>query len=496
MAGHISGTVRFSIESLLYYAPRVTEAGTDLESAVMAVARKLDDLGDFCGDSWPDQPFRAVYPRSQYAMLVIAAQLAYEIQGIGGGIAQMARTYGVTENENAADTARIAATQNRINSQIDRSHEQAQPPDKSIKVPIPPLPPGPHPTPRPGPAARLASPGPTPSPQPGVDSNLYRPKDPQSCLGPWPTGDPARMEEAAGYWATLHGALDRAWSELQNCATYILADSQGPAADEFGTYVDKLTNSGNGALTRAIEMAEYMQDACLQQAESITTARSRIEQIAIEYAASLAITGVIAVLTFALAAMLTAAIDAGMAARLTQIIVVLTEDGTRIAEVLDRVTQATTKLWAVMTVGGLAGGAIGGVDLVADDLIGMAFGEKPEGVTASLEAVAEDTITGMYLGQGPTNGLLGMSAKAASERLIALGETLEKGDGAASEVGKMVTTLGVRLKDGSTTVSAVNAALSQLASTGKITPAGLISGTIANRFITLIGPNTGKHAAG
>jgi hypothetical protein len=99
-------------------------------------------LGDFFGNSWPDQPFRDSYPCCQYAMLIIARQLANVILGIGAGIEQMARTYGITENRNTADARRIETNENRIASLINHAVGIPQPPSDPFSVTLPPAPAG------------------------------------------------------------------------------------------------------------------------------------------------------------------------------------------------------------------------------------------------------------------------------------------------------------------------------------------------------------------
>src|ERR1700759_5287200 len=160
MPAPISPAVRFSVESLLYYAPKIISTGTALASAVTTVQRQLSGLGDFYGGSWPDQPFRDSYPRSQDAGLIIATQLADEIQGIGGGIEQMARNYGITENQNAADISRIEANQGHISELMYHTGGFPPPPDNPLALQLPPVR-DPEPDPQAGAAPSSSAPGPT-----------------------------------------------------------------------------------------------------------------------------------------------------------------------------------------------------------------------------------------------------------------------------------------------------------------------------------------------
>jgi hypothetical protein len=116
--------------------------------------------------------------------------------------------------------------------------------------------------------------------------------------GPWPSGDPGRMEEAAGYWDTLISALDTAWSDLQRYTAYILADDQGSAATAFSDYVDGLIAPGGGSLTRAIQTAQDLHDVLLQQAAEVRSLQSQLRQAGAELVAGVVISQVFSALTF------------------------------------------------------------------------------------------------------------------------------------------------------------------------------------------------------
>lgn len=131
-----------------------------------------------------------------------------------------------------------------------------------------------------------------------------------SLLGPWPSGDPGKMDEAADCWKTLTAALDTAWTDLQRYTAYIMADAQGPAADAFQDYVDGLTGRGHSLLFRAIDMAQELQESCSQQAASIRQIKSRLEETLAEIAATFVIGQVLSLLTFGDAEAVTAAVEA------------------------------------------------------------------------------------------------------------------------------------------------------------------------------------------
>jgi len=60
----------------------------------------------------------------------------------------------------------------------------------------------------------------------------------------------------------------------------------------------------------------------------------------------------------------------------------------------------------------------------------------------------------------------------------------------------MLIALGRQLKGGLITVSAANAAATELITSGRITPVTFFTNAVSDRFMTLISPNTGRHAAG
>lgn len=527
MPESLSGAVRFSVESLLYYAPKITRTGEDLKTAVDRAQRQLTDLGDFFGDSWPDEPFRDSYPRAQWAMLIIARQIADEIRGIGGGIEGMARTYGIAEEQNTADARRIQSDQASTDTRISHAGGLPRPPvipDSKAQstTAVNPFAPHPDPTPNPAPvppgvtightSAAVPAPvtassftarpqssavGPViePHPQPGTDPTSWNPRDATSFLGPWPSGDPARMDEAAEVWKALTVALDNAWTEMQRYTACIMADCQGKAADLFQDYADRLTGRGHGLLFRAIDLAQELRNTCENQAAAIRELKSKLEETLIEIAATFVVGQVLSVLTFGSAEAATAALEAGIVARVGAWTKDLFEIGTTLAKVIDAATTGIAKALAAAAVGGTQSAMIGAGDLAATNVIGRAFGDKPVQGAAALKSIALDGAVGTILGQGSAGGLMGLTAAAASKQLIELGETLQKAEGSDRQAaGDGLVVLGLQLKDSSITVAAANAAATQLITQHEITPLTFITGTISNRFTNAISPATGDHA--
>jgi hypothetical protein len=503
MPGGPSGTVLFSVESLLYYAPRITGIGKDLASAESTAQNQLLGLGAFWGGAWPDAPFAKAYQPSQYAALIMVGQLAIEIQGIGGGVEQMARNYGITEDTNTEDVRRIAANQAATSDLISASGGIGNPPDTARELPVvsasgpmphpqPNLPPGstPAPTPSASQPAVTATPSPTgspmPSPQPGPGApKSWQVMDATSVFGPWPSGDPDKMDMAATYWGALISQLDDAWSGLTQTTDYILADAEGPAANAFYDYVDGLTNRSTGSLSRAIEVCQYLQDACTAQATSLRNIKRALELAIAELAASLIIGLALAYITFATSEYLSLAVANGILDFADSLIADIVAEGTELAGNLEQAAQLVSRVLGAATAAAYQGSIIGLQTVVANNALAEAFGQQGTYGTAALESVLNATWQDALGGSFLKNGALNETAAVLSKNLIDVGE--ESGSTA-------LIVLGRQLKAGSITVAAADQTITQLIQNGTLNPVQLVSGTVSNRLGTALGPNTGSHA--
>jgi hypothetical protein len=529
MPGGGPETIRFSVESLLYYAPRLTALGQDLASAESTAQKQLLGLGSFWGGSWPDQPFAKAYAPTQYAALIMVGQLAIEIQGIGGGVEQMARNYGITEDTNTQDVERIG-----VDSLIDATPGALNPPAKSLALPVasvpephpdtePNAPPGSTPAPSPShPAATSAvspSPSPTgsptPSPEPGpaaVAPKSWQVASIKSLLGPWPTGNPNSMDEAAGYWGTLISQLDDTWAGLMQITDYIMADAEGPAANAFQDYVDGMTNSSTGSLTRAIEVCQYLRGSCTAQATSLRNVKSALELAVVELAVTLVFDGVLAYVTFGTAELLGAAVAGGILDSINGLVAEIIAEGSELASSLGQAAQLVSRVLGaaiaagtelvsnlgeaapiVSRVGGTATAAgyqgliIGMQNVVTNNALAEAFGQQETYGTAVLKAILENTWQTALGGSFTANGALNESAGILSKYLIDIGEQSDS---------TTLVFLGVQLKSGGITVAAADAAITQLIAHGQLNPVQLVIGTVSNRLESALGPNTGTHAKG
>ena len=181
-----SDSVRFSVEVLLYYAPRFDEAGAALSQASTAAQRRLEGLGAFWGSSWPDESFAESYRPAQHSLLTTAQQCASDLRQIARRIHQMARNYGVTEAEVTGDVDRIAQAASEEARLLRGTGGLSPPPDvpehsppplpRTTPTPAPNRPPTPPAPTRPEPP-KPSQPAPTtprPSPQTPPDPNAWK----------------------------------------------------------------------------------------------------------------------------------------------------------------------------------------------------------------------------------------------------------------------------------------------------------------------------------
>jgi hypothetical protein len=506
MTGQLSETLVFSVESLLYYAPQVTSLGKQLGAAEATAQQQLLGLGAFWGGSWPDQAFANAYQPTQAAALILVGQLGVEIEGIGGGIQLMARNYGIAEDTNTQDIEQIEANQGYVNDLAGANGGDGSPPDTPQDLPVVSAA-GPHPVPQanvspspgggrapapsPSPSAS-ATPSPdgsaTPSPQAGPPPpESWQIKDQTAFWGPWPSGSPAKMDEAASYWSTLSQELDNAWAGLKRITDYIMADAEGAAATAFYDYVDSLTNSSNGSLTRAIEVCLYLQESCTAQATSIRNVQSRLELLLAETAATFVLGLIFSVITYSTSVALAAAVDAGIEGAADALVAAVDAEGTLLAARLQEGAEIVGKVAGAAAGGAFSGTTIGIADLTVQNDIGEAFGKQPTTGTAALKAILLQAAGSSVGGSDITGGALNESASLLSKQLIETGEN--------SQLPVLVT-LGLQLKAGTITVSAASGTLETLIENGKLNAVQLVSNSVGNRLGAAIGPSTGAHAAG
>lgn len=489
----LSGETRFSIEELLYYAPRFTGVGETLAAAADAAERRLTGLGPFWGGSSPDKAFGDSYPPSEYALLITVKQLAIALQGIGGGIEVMARNYRITEDDIEHDMQRINRAIVDKNALL--NHTGGLPPPPHLQGPLPPQPSTmPNPRPQQSPTPPLSHvpsapvpgvlPNPpvhsTPSPTPGTppDPNAWRRRDATTWWGPWPSGKPDLMDEAAAAWKELAGALDTAWSDTQRYTAYVLSDNQGAAADVFDKTVQELIDPNKGTMTHALQAAEQLQIACTTQAQAIRDLKRAVEALVIELVITFIITQAIAALTFETAQAASDALTLGLIGRIVEEIAAFIK---RVIDISETMRKAIATVISKGVVGGTIGlGTASGVVPINNWISGK-FGQDQAHGTEQLKQILES---------GALAAVGGSFAASAGELSTALRNLSEQGGNASAAL----TTLSRQLKSGSITVAAAAGALQQLVQNGKIDPVKYVAAVTGARFQTAVKPPTGKHA--
>lgn len=489
----LSGEVRFSVESLLYYAPKVTKVGEDLANEVNGVRRRLIDLGDFFGTSWMEGPFRSEYPRAQYAMILVAWALANEIQAIGGGIQQTARQYGIAEDQNTADVTRIRQNEDRTARVIHGTGGIQPPTPTHPNLPPPPEPPRePHPTPgrspnpfqsqppKPPQPPRPSQPppSPTPNPRPGANPDNYHRSSSISITGPWPDGDVESMDQAAAAWRHLQMALDTAWADLRRYQAYIMADSQGAAAEAFSDYVDGLTATGGGAMTRAIQVCQDLRDMCLHQAEEVRSNRSSLRNAAIEFGLETGVAAAVVIFTAPAAE----ALEEGIADRFILIVAryasFLLTRSKKVAQVVELIGTGLSKAIPA----GLQSAFAGQIDQVIHGEISNVLGGKGDPGELSLDNLTRN------FAAGALGGIVSSSGKATSGKLNDLADQLAEKNGDRGEI-RQLRLWAKQASESGVPVTVVNAFISKLISQGKVTPKDVLEGTISSRLSSAIKNN-------
>lgn len=300
-------SVRFSVEVLLYYAPRFDTAGSTLSRAGTAAQRRLEGLGSFWGSSWPDESFAESYRPAQHSVLVMAQQCAANLRAIASGVHRTAHNYGVTQENVNADVDRIAQAASRESRLLHGTGGLPPPPD--VLESSPPRPPRttPNPTPNRSPTPPAPAPPappkttaptpprtPSPTPEASPDPNAWKRSGATYFFGPFPRGKPELMEQAAEAWRDLATALRTAWEDTQHYAAYVMAESEGPTADGFQRQVERLVDYNKGSLTLTLQACEQTERSCRDQAQAIRDLKRQFDELAWEFALTFVVGEIVA----------------------------------------------------------------------------------------------------------------------------------------------------------------------------------------------------------
>jgi hypothetical protein len=102
MSGESSQALKFDLTDLYMTAPAFTRAGGAIADAVSQAQSQLQGMGAFWGNDAPGQEFGGFYAGDQARLLDLLAVVAGRVEGVAGGINQMASNYGIAENSNVA----------------------------------------------------------------------------------------------------------------------------------------------------------------------------------------------------------------------------------------------------------------------------------------------------------------------------------------------------------------------------------------------------------
>ncbi len=92
------------------------------------------------------------------------------------------------------------------------------------------------------------------------------------------------MEQAADDWRDLATALRTAWEDTQHYAAYVMAESEGRAAEKFDADVQRLVDYNKGSLTLTLQGCEQIERACQDQAQAIRNLKHQFDELAFEFA--------------------------------------------------------------------------------------------------------------------------------------------------------------------------------------------------------------------
>jgi uncharacterized protein YukE len=152
---------------------------------------------------------------------------------------------------------------------------------------------------------------------------------------PWPDADTGRAREAAKAWAAIATAAQNTLSRGENAAAALGAHNKGPAVDSFTTYWGTIGGSMIPALVKA---CTAMSAACSEYADAVDEAKRRLEDIAVEIAATVGAGALATVFTLGLSDEVSAAVATSLSATALGCIEVL---GTTIADIVGEMAVGT-----------------------------------------------------------------------------------------------------------------------------------------------------------
>jgi len=437
MPDQLSGGLKIVVTDFMYAAPVFQQSGTELGDLTEAIGESVAGLGSFWGNDPAGRAFAGSYLPAQDQIFSRLGSAAGAVTGVGDGLQQMARNYGITEYTNAFMAESLAqAEASDVESILSqRVHRPNLPPlvpgggtPGSSAMPRPdprpqaapgPLPAPPTPRPRPVTIPRPAA-SPTPDPRPGPP-----PSTPVNMgngwweIGiPWPAASEGSLLEAGDQWTRLGNGILNITAPANSQAASIASNNEGKAVDAFESYWKSYGGSG-GELDGLAQACHSVAQACYRCADTVTSTKRKIEETVVEVGAVL-LAGAIA--SFFSAGATGAAADtfaAGLIAGARAVLSFLFD--TAVPDIAADLLTAIARVAALA----MAGGFITDANLLAVDLVKTAFGEDLPPVAEQLMDVLHGAEGGAVA--GPLGDLGGMAAENVSKQLEEIGDGIASG---------------------------------------------------------------------
>lgn len=306
----------------------------------------------------------------------------------------------------------------------------------------------------------------------------------------WPAADVNQVKSAADAWHDLAGVLEDTLATVQQTVGYITSDSQGPAIDAFSRYVSGFVSSGTqepledtpegeryltvkGLIPNAIDACNAASAACDNYADKVSEAKNKIVEAAEEFAATVAFSLVLTVISFGSSEAVGAAVAGGIMDGIGSI---FAEIATAIPELTGPLMDALNALEDLepLLQNVVSSSVAGGIsNVLGSQITDTIFGNKPDPAA----------LLGDGLAVGALSGLFGAAGEAGIEQMKnVLGGLMSTAD--PQTAGTLAQLIGVL--DGSATdatLSATKDALAQLIVEGKVKPDDISGSTLGDLLV-------------
>lgn len=224
---------------------------------------------------------------------------------------------------------------------------------------------------------------------------------------PWPDADTGKAREAAKAWAAIASAAQDSLSAAGSAAAALSAHNTGAAMDSFSTFWGTIGGSGHDGsmLPALIKACTAMSTACSSYADAVDEAKRRLEEIAVEIAATIGAGALATVFTLGISDEVSAAVATYLSTTALGCIEVL---GTTIADIIGEMAVGTifSSLDSVLDadLGGTARTALGeklpsareeGAHLLESTAIGALTGGTYKFTTGATRTAALASMSGL-----------------------------------------------------------------------------------------------------